>query len=309
MTVNDSIKTTKGKLILLHRAYTATGDLTTTEWTVPSVFKVGMDATSATITQLDLEKPVPIGNGTICDGGNVNLTGSDGGDNSTDNTTTYKEGAAGSDVTAQNLIANDTDATKTWENADLTASGANALATKYVGVWFYIKDAAALTKFKTSGTCLEYRIGADITTNYYSKTYEASDLALGWNWLCDNELLSTWTSNGTPGTLNNLGIFITTNNTTDTFVAGDVVHDLLRQWVIGDFTKAFVSGYPLIVDANLEATTRGYLTSTEANGFLVSSFGSFNTDTTVLMDGKDGYNETSKGSTDEIIFVATDRVI
>ena len=40
------------------------------------------------------------------------LTGSSGGDNSTDNTDTYKEGAGNVDVTSQNLIANDTSATK-----------------------------------------------------------------------------------------------------------------------------------------------------------------------------------------------------
>ena len=147
-------------------------------------------------------------------------------------------------------------------------SGANCVSTKYISQWHYIKDATALAKYLTAGTALEIRIGADTTANYYSQVWTASQLAVGWNYLCDNELLSTWTAVGTPGTLNNFAIIITTNNATDEFAAGDVLYDLLRQWEVADFYKAYVTDFPSIDFTNLEVTTRGYLTSLEANGFL-----------------------------------------
>ena len=53
------------------------------------------------------------------DGSNA-FTGSSGGDNSTDNTSVFKEGGGNTDVTAQNLIANDTNADKIWVISDLS---------------------------------------------------------------------------------------------------------------------------------------------------------------------------------------------
>jgi len=308
MATNDSIKTIKGKNIMLRRAYTETVNLTSTEWTVSSQFKTGINEGTPATTQTDLTNAIPISHGSPNDGGDNNFVGTNGGDNSTDNTTTYKEGAGLVDATSQNMIANDTSVTKTWTIADLTVAGANTDPTKYIGLWFYILDSTTLDKFKTSGTCLRVKSGTD-SSNYLYKDYEVSDLAVGWNWLSENVLLSTWTTVGTVTTYIWFEIEVTTNNATDVFIAGDVIYDLLRQWQLTDFFKNYVSGYPAINDANLEVTSRCYLTSTEANGFLLNTFATFNTDTNVLMDGKDRFTATSKSSTDEIIFVAVDRII
>lgn len=305
---NGSVKTKLGKNIMLYRTYTQNSNLSSTQYLPPSIFRIGINSDTPTVSDTSINIALPISDGTVNDDGSNTMTGSSGGDNSTDNTTTYKDGGGTTDVTAQNLIANATNATKIWTISDLASAGTNCDATEYIGLWFYIKDATTLAKFASSGTCLEIRIGADSTTNYYSKTYEASDLATGWNWLSEGVLLSTWTENGTPGTLNDFQIRITTNNATDTFVAGDVIYDLLRQWTDADTKKSFVTDYPVIdLDTN-EVTVRGSLSVVEANGFLIDTFTQFNEDTTELLDSKDVFDDDSKSSTDSWAFVAVDRL-
>ena len=122
-----------------------------------------------------------------------------------------------------------------------------------IGVWLYIKDATALAKFKTSGTAFELRVGSD-TSNYYSKTMTAANLAVGWNWIQSGTTnLEDLTETGTvSGDLDTYVVVITTNNATDEFAAGDVIIDLLRQWQTSDLTKAYISGYPSIDETNFE---------------------------------------------------------
>jgi hypothetical protein len=296
------IVTSNGKKIVLNRSYKETPD-----YGIPEQFKVGISQSTPTVATTDLDVAIPILNGTVNDDGSNTFTGSSGGDNSTDNTSTYKQGAQTTDATAQNLIANNTNASKIWTISDLASAGTNCDASKYCGLWLYIKDTTALAKFKTSGTALEIRIGADSTTNYYSLVLEASDLAVGWNWVY-SELLSSWTSNGTPGTLNDFQIIITTNNATDTFVAGDVVYDLLRQWETTDILKDFITGYPSINETSLQATMRMILTSTQANGFLIDSVMTFNKDGTPLGTDVSTFTADSKSDTDEFIFQIVNQV-
>ena len=306
---NNSIILSKGRNIMLNRAYTENADLSATEYLPVTQAKFGINNQTPNIADTDLSLTIPIDDGTVCDDGSNTLTGSAGGDNSTDNTTTYKEGAGASDVTAQNLIANDTSASKTWTISDLTTAGANAVATKYVGLWFYVKDATALAKLLTSGTCLELRIGADSTTNYYSQVWTVAELSTGWNWLSDAKLLSTWTDEGTPGTLNDFQIIITTNNATDEFVAGDIVYDLLRQWETDDTILDIDTSYPTFDYTNNEVTIQTKINTLKGNGFDIDGVGWVNEDTSVLMADEDTFNAESKGSTDELIFETRNRIL
>ena len=98
-------------------------------FTAPTVFKVGQDQSTPLVTATDLTNAVPISNGTVNDNGDNTLTGSSGGDNSTDNTTTFKPGAGVSVVTSQNLIANNTNATKIWTISNLASLGTNITGT------------------------------------------------------------------------------------------------------------------------------------------------------------------------------------
>jgi len=300
---NNSIINTKGKLIRLHRTYTANASLSSTEFLPVTQMGIGINNQTPNIADLTLSTPVPIEDGTVLDPGDNNMTGSSGGDNSTDNTSTYKEGAGETDATSQNLIANDTSVTKIW-TLTLTAFGDDA---EYGALWFYIKDATTLAKFKSSGTCLEIKLGSD-SSNYYSITKELTDLSTGWNWISSSSVLGSWTETGTvAGDIDTFIIEVTTNNATDEFIAGDVIYDLLRQWEISDTFIDLLAGYPTFNDTDIEVTLRAKLNTLKANGFDIDGLNWANKDTTELMSDEDTFNAESKGSTDELIFETRNR--
>ena len=305
-----SLITTNGKSIMLYRTYTANGSLSSTLYLTPSKFKMGISSGTVAVEDTDLDIAIPLSNGTVNDNGDNTLTGSDGGDNSTDNTTTYKEGAGLTDATSQNLIANGTDVNKIWTIANLAALGTNIIGTQPFGLWFYIKDATTLAKFVTTGNALLLKFGSD-AANHYTKPYTAADLSVGWNWLTSGTTnVEDLTESGTvTGNIDTFLIAIDTNNAADTFVAGDVIYDLLRQWQLSDLIKSFQSGYPTFDYVNNEVEIRCYLNSLEANGFTVDSLGIFNEDTSPLMAGADDFTDESKSSTDEFIFIIKDRII
>jgi len=299
------MKTTNGFNVMLNRYYKAVPD-----YTAPSKGKVGINQAVLSEADTDLTYAIPITNGTINDDGDNQLTGSNGGDNTTDNTTTYKQGGGVTDATAQNLIANNGNATKTWTIADLSALGTNAVGTQPFGLWLYIKDATALAKFLTAGTCLEVKLGSAVG-DYYSKTFEASDLSTGWNWITSNITnIEDLTETGTvAGNIDTFIIEVTTNNATDEFIAGDVIYDLLRQWAESDLIVSFATGYPTFDETNNEATTRIEINTVQANGFNLNGVGQFNTDVTPLLtDTFKLYTNFSKENTDEFAFILYDRL-
>lgn len=309
---NGSIFTANEKKKLVYRNYTANGSLSATLYLVATKFKVGIKNGTPNIADTNLDYAVPITDGTVNDPGDNNFAGTGGGDASTDNTTYFKEGAGVTDATAQNLIANDTSVTKTWT---LNPLDANVVTTKPFALWLRITDAAALAKFKSSSTALEirFRTNGDGATLYYSYVRTQAQLAVGWNWVSSNTaLVSALTegAGGAPsGNIDEFVIIVTTNNATDEFVTSDVVYDLLRQWATSDLIKSFVTGYPTLDLVNFEATTRCYLTSTEALGFNINGTGVFNEDSSVLMLSEDTMGADSKSSTDEFVYVLVDRVL
>ena len=270
----------------------------------PSVFRIGLGTTTAAVGDTVIEIPIPIGNGTVVDGGDNNLTGSTGGDNSTDNTTTFKQGAGQNDVTSQNLIANNTDTEKIWTLNPLTS---NFTATEPVGFWFFIKDQTAFDKFDSDdAVMLKIRTNGDAANLFYSLSRTKAELSIGWNWVTSGavnvEDLSTGVG-GASGTLDEFIIQVVTNNATDTFVAGDVLYDLMRQWATSDLIKSFESGSPVLDTSNFETLIRTKLGSTEANGFDISEQGVFNIDASPKMDSHSTLNGVSKSDQDEIIFI------
>jgi len=298
---------TQGRINAIDRAY-----LSTPTYSAPYQFKVGVGTTDPVITDTDLENAIPISDGTVNDDGDNQLTGSDGGDNSTDNTTTFKQGAGVTDVTAQNLIANDTDASKVWTIADLDTNGNDVVAAQYVGLWLYIKDAAALAKLVSTGTAvsIRFRTNGDGATLYYELAYEDGDVIVGWNWLTSNtDTVADLTegAGGAPsGDIDELVIEITTNNATDEFAAGDIVYDLLRQWETTDLFKTFISGYPTIDEVNVRSEIDCLLTTLEANGFPITELGIYNNESTPSLLMRDTFTVFSKSSTDEGKFIPKD---
>lgn len=300
------IITNNGKNVMLNRTYKSSPD-----YTAPSKFRVGTGTTTPVVADTGLDIHIPIENGTVCDDGSNTLTSSDGGENSTNNTTTYKEGAGETDATSQNLLTDDTSATKRWYIADLAVAGADITKDQPVGLWFYIADATTLAYFKTSDTALEIRLGSDLATNYFSITRTASQLSVGWNWITTGTTnVEDLTETGTVGAdVDTFEIVVTTNNATDDWTDGSVIYDLLRQWETSDLGNVFVTGYPTFDETNKKVTLRYYLNSLQANGFSISETGSFNTDGTPKLIDRDVFTGISKTSTDEIAIVVVNTMV
>jgi len=264
---------------------------------VPKYFAVGINQVNTigkTATGLDVQ--VPIYNGTVNDDGSNTLTGSSAGDNSTDNTTTYKQGAGVTDATAQNLIKDDSNVLATWT---ITLTN-NIDTTKPFSLWLYVQDSEVLAKIS------EYKIKlATDSSNYYE--FNTTTLVTGWNYITSNKVnVEDLTEIGTVGTISSLIIDITTNNATDEFSAGEVVYDLLRQWSSSDLYKEFESGFPSTNLTNLEAQFRCKLGTILANGFLLNSFAIFDEDYNYMSGDK--FNDSySKSDKDILTFNAYDR--
>ena len=297
---NAVVKTTNGKKVILHRSYTPNASLSSTLYTEPKWALFGTDQATSNVSDTDLTRVIPVYNGTVIFNCSAAFTGSSGGDNSTNNTSIFKEGAGQIDATAQNLIANGTNVNKIWTREPTTA---NWVGTSFAGFWLYIKDSATLAKMVS----VTLRAGAD-SSNYWSKQWLNAVLTTGWNWLTTG-VLNTNTPTGTvTGTLDYAAIVIVTNNSADTFVAGDVAVDLLRQWTETDTLVAFDATYPQFDYTGLTVTRQVTLNSAMANGFNISGFGNDNNDTTKLLTDSNSFGADSKGSTDEFIYVLVDRV-
>jgi len=300
-----TIKPNTNKKIMLNRMYTENASLSSTLYTVGKYVGFGINNNSLSLTNTGLTTPIPLADGTVNDDGSNTMTGSGAGTNTTNNILIFKTGAGTTDNTAQNLIKDSSSVTASWAITTLTN---NLDSAEYAGQWFYIKDSVALLKFETTGTCLEFRYGDDVTSNYYSKTYEASELIVGWNWLPVG-ILSDLTETGTTATLDSFGIIITTNNATDTFAAGDVIYDLLRQWDESDTYINFVLGYPTLDYTNYESVTRVLLLATQANGFDINSLIVMNSDTVKLPTNIAKFADESKSINDQFIFMIKDRIL
>jgi len=303
---NDSIITNNGKNVLLRRAYTATADLSATEFLSPTEFQIGIDNDTPNVADTALDNGIPIGNGTVNDDGSNTLTGSSGGDNTTNNTTTFKDGANTTDVTAQNLIANGTATTKIWTIADLASAGTDITAAQPYGLWFFIKDATALAKIVS----FETKFGSD-SSNYFSKTVLVAAMTTGWNWITSGTTnVNALTETGTvSGDIDTFIIEIVTNLAADTFVAGDTIYDLLRQWATSDLTSTFVTGFPTFNTTNIEVSIRCFLNLAQGTGFDINGFALFNEDTSPLMTEEDTFTAESKGPKDEFAFVVKNRIL
>jgi hypothetical protein len=304
--------TTTGKNVMLNRTYKAVPD-----YTIPSVFSVGLGLTTPVAADTAIEIRVPITDGTTNDDGSNtgNLVGSAGGTTSTDNITTFKQGGGNSDATAQNLLANGSSVSKTWTIANLAAAGAVMTLTEPFGVWIYMDETACYDLLAAAGTVFDirFRTNGDGATLYYQYVRTKAQLAAGWNWVTSGTTIMTGLTvggGGAPsGVLDEVVLIITTAAAGTTFTAGECVWDLLRGWAASDLINTFASGYPTFDEVNQKVTTRTVLTSIQANGFNLSEFGLFNTDGTPKIISHDVYTAESKSDTDEFIFIVEDELV
>jgi len=299
--VNGSLITNNGKKIIINRAFKTTPD-----YTIPTKFKVGITGATPNIADTDLTLAVPITNGTIIDDMSGTMAGSLGGADTTLNTTTYKEGAGTTDNTSNNLLTNTSSGTKQWTKDTFSSA---AFTSQEAGVWLYVIDSTAKDKFLTSGTAVQLKLGSD-STNYYVKGFTVSQLSTGWNWLTSGTQIDALQMSGSvSGDVDTMLFEIITNNASDTFSSGDIILDLLRQWEPSDLIASWDSGtYPEVNESTFVVESRGTLTTTQANGFDLDSFGDFNTDTARKISGKDVFTDESKSDTDKFIFIVQDRL-
>ncbi len=76
----------------------------------------------------------------------------------------------------------------------------------------------------------------------------------------------------------------------------------------GGATKTFVSGYPILDEATIQATIRAILLTTEGNGNDLTEFALFNTDGSPKMFSRTVHTVISKTSSVQIIYVEKDKV-
>ncbi len=296
--MTKAIWTDNGKNVALNRTYKTTPD-----YTVPSNMRLGVDQAEPFGVDTAITKPVPILDGTVNDDGNNQLTGANGGTNTTDNTTTYRPGAGVTDNVAQNLLSNGTSANKEWSISNLATNGTVITGARYMGFSIYIKDQTTLD-YLTTSNCVEIRVGSD-SSNYYYKQWDKADLQLGWNFLSTiSTAVEDLTETGTVvGSIDYFYIKIVTNNAADSWSSADVIYDLLRTWQASDEINSIVSGYPSFDEANQRVTLRYYLNATQANGFDLSGLGIENTDTPPKVTDIEEFTDESKSDTDEIAFI------
>jgi hypothetical protein len=289
-----NIKTQHGLKIILNRATKAIPD-----YSPPSLFTIGQDEGAITNATTNLQNPLPILDGTVvfeCDSA---FTGSSGGTNTTDNTVIFKPGANTTDNTAQNLIPNDTNTEKIWTKSGLTFTD------DYFGCNIYIDDVDTLAIFDTLE--LRFKDSGGAADEYYSKTYNNTDLSTAWNWLYIEKISDLTTgAGGAPSVVNTIIIIITTPVATDIWTEGKIIIDLIRQWEDSDIYKSFYTGYPMLDEINMTATYQMKLYSTEAVGFSINVLGLINSIASPILTDIHLILPDGKSDTEEIIYQIID---
>jgi len=290
MAVGSKI-TNNGVKIIMSNAFE-----TAPTYTRASKLKVGIGTTTPTISDTDLENPVPItGTEQVDDCETADWT-DDAECTTTLNTTTYKENVSSLNIAKDGGSAAVCETHKTTTSLDFTSKDLN--------MWLYIKDATALAKLVATGTpACSIRFGSS-SAAYYEWEYDITDLAVGWNRLDGMNVASADNTVGTPtlGAMDYSYIEFEATGAAVVWSAGDFIMDDWKLVSTGDYLEDFESGYPSINYTKKEVTIRTRLASTEANGYLISEQGLFNTDTTRLMMTHNVFTSFSKSATDELIF-------
>lgn len=280
--------TNSGHQISLNRTFKSTPD-----YTPASVFKVGIGTTEVTTIQTDLETPIPItGQETVDDCETADWT------DSTDMTTSLNSTDFRIDSNSLNLTKDGTTSVDVSTSKTTTSIDFND---KNLEVFIFVDDQTTLDLFATTD-CLTIRFGSD-SSNYYQWTKDKADFSVGWNYFSfndDNEDSTT----GTPdnNNMNYTFIQLTTTAIGDTWIAGKVAMDDWRVASSGDYTKIFVTGYPILDETNLQATIRTLVLSNEGNQHDLTEYGLFNTDLTPLMFSRAVHNAISKDSDTQVIY-------
>ena len=75
------------------------------------------------------------------------------------------------------------------------------------------------------------------------------------------------------------------------------------------YFKDFVSGFPTLDTTNIQATTRLFLNTLEANGNNLSEVGVFNKDATPVLFSRSTFTSLSKTSSIEVTIIEKDKIV
>lgn len=295
--VNGGVITNNGFKIIMDRTWHADG---ATTYTAPTKFKVGVGNSEVSITDTDIDTPIPITGTEVVDACDSTSGWSAGTDSAVSlNTTRYKEGTGSLSLAKSGTAGTVMSMSKTTTSRDFATS-------KYLWLWVYIAD---LTDLVSSGTAVVVRFGSD-GSNYYYKNVDISSLAAGWNYITFSSATATGTT-GTPtiGSCDYTYIAFNTDLAADTIAADRVLVDDLKLASDDDYAKAFETGYPAVTETTKEVEVQCYLASTQAYGHEINGFGIVNTDASPILFSEDTFTGESKSQTDEFLFVIKDRFL
>ena len=269
-----------------------------TSLTAPQFFKVGQDQTTAQTTDTGLDHPVVISGADIIDDCEAITGWVDSADMTvTLNTTTFRVGSGAINLTKDGTASANANTEKTTPSIDFTD--------QEFSIWIFILDSAALAKLATTDA-LEIRFGSD-SSNYFTWTKDASFFSTGFTVVDQLTVSNADSTTGSPvlTAMDYTRIQLTADAAGTTWSAGDFIMDDIKAIAAADFLKTFTS--QTIDDLNLEVETRVNLSSVEANGYILSGLGIFNSDSPKLLYALDDFPPESKGDTDEFVFIIKDR--
>jgi hypothetical protein len=280
--------TNNGLKIAINRINKSTPD-----YTPISNLKLGSLQTSADIDSTNLNLPIPINSNIIenCDD-TTGWTASSGG-SLTVNETTYKNNKA------LNLVKNSYTTISYYKTLGTQYDFTN----KYLYGWIYIKNQDILDKIKN----IQVIFGNDSANNYYKNI----SLTTGWNIISMNYDHANINPTPDPTICDFLKIELITFGSDSEYdiSAGDIIIDDFVLATESNLTKSMDTGYPSIDEEKLEVSYQFTIDTTEANGFGITGLGTFNTDTTPLMQDIFKFPVISKNSSDEIIFTIKNRLV
>jgi len=152
------------------------------------------------------------------------------------NSTTYIEGTGAINHTKSGTGGDTAAIDKTVTSRDFTDQD--------LYLFVYIKDNTTLNKLKSVGVAIGLRHGSDGANNY-AWDIARSELSLGWNKLGPYNISNVDGTNGSPvdAACDYMYIAFFTNNSNDTWSAGDVIFDYIYYTIEGTYSYyAFNNG-------------------------------------------------------------------
>jgi hypothetical protein len=104
-------------------------------------------------------------------------------------------------------------------------------------------------------------------------------------------------------------VFAIGTSTTVPVVGDTNLGTIIQGWNASSDYKNFTTGFPTFNTTAKEATIRGAVTSTEANGSNIAEAGTFNSDGTRVMDFRATFSAVNKDSGESISFIWKHRIL